>query len=285
MSVEIVRPNVVLLKSPKDDAKRWSAKAAKFCTSADEISAILSDDTTDEKVLKNVLNYGHLSVTEFDGWIFGIENVSRTLTHQLVRKRLASYAQESMRYASQGGTYKIIIPKSLEGKTGQVHIPFSLLPERVVELIEHNGGNPIQNAMRVMKIIPLDLSLKDLADISHQWYKRIQDQGIPNEDARFGLLEASKTKIMVAMNSHALLDWFGERTCSCAQWEIRNVAKKMLKKAKLADPVGMESAGPKCHRTQFCTESLNKWKTCQYSTHISEVKHLIRHGAAIKGEG
>jgi thymidylate synthase (FAD) len=260
MSVKVVSPNVVLLKSPKDDAKRWSAKAAKFCTSANEIDAILCDDTTDEKVLRNVLNYGHLSVTEFDGWIFGIENVSRTLTHQLVRKRLASYAQESMRYTSQGGEYKIILPKSLMDKTAEVSLP-----------VIYSAGETIE----------MSLSLIELAGICHQWYESMLAQGVPNEDARFGLLEASKTKIMVYMNTHGLLDFFGERTCRCSQWEIRGIAIDMLRQALEADPIGMKNAGPKCMRLNFCNESLEKWKTCRYSTHISEVQHLIKHNGKI----
>lgn len=273
-NIQIVTANVVLLKSPKDDVKRWSAKAAKFCTSPDEISAIIANDENDEKILRNVLGYGHMSVTEFDTWIFGIENVSRTLTHQLVRKRIASYAQESMRYTSQGGTYKIIVPKSLEGKTAEISIPAALLPSSVVQVLNRPNGDDL-------KSIQVELSLEDLASISHDWYEGMQAQGVPNEDARFGLLEASKTKIMVCMNTHAFLDWLGERACNCAQWEIQNVAKQMLKQAKEADPISMENAGPKCHRTQFCTEAKSKWSKCQYSTHISEVQHLIRHGKRV----
>jgi thymidylate synthase (FAD) len=86
---------------------------------------------------------------------------------------------------------------------------------------------------------------------------------------------------MVAMNSHGLLDFFGERTCRCAQWEIRGVATDMLHQAQEADPIGMENAGPKCHKTQFCTESRKKWLTCQYSTHIDDVKHLIKRNGKI----
>jgi thymidylate synthase (FAD) len=277
MSVEVVVPNVVLLRGPGDDAKRYSAKAAKFCTSAELIEVIMADDETDEKVLKNVLSYGHFSVTEFDGWIFGIEGVSRTLTHQLVRKRLASYAQESMRYTSQGGTYNIVVPKTLAGKFGKVFIPFSLLPLGIKTWIKDNGAGLDYSE----ESLGIELSLSELADISHQWYESMQAQGVPNEDARFGLLEASKTKIMVAMNTHGLLDFFCERTCRCAQWEIRGVATEMLRLAKSVDSIGMENAGPKCHRTQFCIEPKKKWFNCQYSTHISEVQHLIKRNGKI----
>jgi thymidylate synthase (FAD) len=262
MSVQVVEPKVILIAKPSTfEGTRLSGIAAKTCTSAETFGEILDTNDTYEGVLKNVLAYGHYSVTEFDFWVFGIENVSRTLTHQLVRKRLANYAQESMRYTSQSGVYKVIVPKTLQGKTATVTIP----------------------GVKVDSLHPLhvDLSLEDLAAISHEWYEGMQDQGVPNEDARFGLLEASKTKILVGMNTHGLLDFFGERTCRCAQWEIRGVATTMLRLALENDPVGMAGAGPKCHKTQFCIESKKKWDTCRYSTHISEVQHLIKRNGKI----
>jgi thymidylate synthase (FAD) len=258
MSVQVVEPNVILIARPQTfEGTRLSGIAAKCCTSAESFGEILDTNDTYEGVLKNVLAYGHLSVTEFDFWVFGIENVSRTLTHQLVRKRLANYAQESMRYTSQGGDYKVIVPKSLEGKA---------YPVDYVGEDGRTKGN---------------LSLTDLAEIVHIWYEEAQKDGVPNEDARFGLLEASKTKILVGMNTHGLLDFFGERTCRCAQWEIRGVATTMLRLALEADPVGMAGAGPKCHKSQFCVESKKKWETCRYSTHISEVAHLIKRNGSI----
>lgn len=264
MSVEIVEPKVVLLKSPVEDEERWSAKAARFCTSPDTIETIMDNNTNDEKVLKNVLDYGHLSVTEFDNWIFGIENVSRTLTHQLVRKRIASYAQESMRYTSQGGTYKIIEPESLKGKTATITVPRHLLNDDSLLSVDVDIEN-----------LSFDLSLEDLAAISHDWYTKMQEQSVPNEDARFGLLEASKTKIMVGMNSHALLDFFCERTCTCAQWEIRGVAQEMLRLAKEADPLGMKNAGPKCNRSSYCYESKTKWEKCKRVANIHDVRNMV----------
>jgi thymidylate synthase (FAD) len=248
MSIEVVESNVVLLAAPSTlDGKRLSGIAAKFCTSADTIAEILDADDTYESCLKRVTGYGHLSVTEMDWWCFGIENVSRTLTHQLVRKRLASYAQESMRYASQGGTYKIIVPDSLKGK----RYPVRLFDDPNSELVY--------------------LSLEDLAAVAHEWYEAAQEDGVPNEDARFGLLEASKTKIFVGMNSHALLDFFNERTCTTAQWEIRNVAQKMMAIAKDLDPTVFANAGPKCVRAGHCVEVKAKWENCRRFPHKSDL--------------
>jgi thymidylate synthase (FAD) len=274
MSVEIVKPKVILIAKPATfDGTRLSGIAAKTCTTAETFAEILDTNDNYEGVLKRVLGYGHLSVTEFDNWVFGIENVSRTLTHQLVRKRLASYAQESMRYTSQGGTYKIIEPASLEGKSAIVKFDINKLPEYITRFIPKDNLEAINH-------VEIELSLEELASISHEWYEGMQEQGVPNEDARFGLLEASKTKILVGMNTHALLDFFCERTCTCAQWEIRGVAQAMLRLAKEADPVGMATAGPKCTRTYFCHEAMSKWETCKRVTHIDTVKQMVENSAS-----
>ena len=251
MSVKVVKPNVVLVASPRSfQGTRISGIAAKTCTSAESFAEILDTHETYKDVLKRVINYGHLSVTEFDQWIFGIEGVSRTFTHQLVRKRVGvAYAQESMRYASQGGAYQIIVPSSLEGKSYPVSLFDDPNPEQVY------------------------LSLEGLAEVVHQWYEEAQKDGVPNEDARFGLLEASKTKILVGMNSHALLDWFKERCCSTAQWEIRAVANMMLKRAQEVDPTVFASAGPKCCYTGVCNEPKSKWENCKRVPHNSKVKN------------
>jgi thymidylate synthase (FAD) len=245
MSIEIVKANVVPIVTPSTFKNmRVSGIAAKTCTSADSFAEILDADTDYLDVLKRVINYGHLSVTEFDTWVFGVENVSRTMTHQLVRKRIGvAYGQESMRYASQAGVYKIIVPDTLKDKRYDIDLP-------------NLGGK-------------INLSLEDLATISHNWYEAAQVEGVPNEDARFGLLEASKTKILVGMNTHALLDFFKERTCNTAQWEIRDVAKKMLMICKEYDPEVFEGAGPKCNYTNVCNEPKVKWKTCQRVPHKS----------------
>ena len=114
------------------------------------------------------------------------------------------------------------------------------------------------------------LSLKDLADISNQFYEGLQQQGVPNEDARFGLLEASNSKILIAMNAHALLDFFSDRVCSCAQWEIRHMAREMMRLAKEDNPQLFAKAGPKCDRSGFCHEQEAKWEQCKRNPHVSQ---------------
>jgi flavin-dependent thymidylate synthase len=95
--------NVILL-SHTPDPEKVVASAAKLCYSASDIQA-LTEKQTPEKVkafLERLSNYGHMSPVEHISFTFGIEGVSRSLTHQLVRHRLASYSQKSQRYVTEG---------------------------------------------------------------------------------------------------------------------------------------------------------------------------------------
>ncbi|MBU2562894.1 MAG: FAD-dependent thymidylate synthase, partial [Actinobacteria bacterium] len=74
------------------------------------------------------------------------------------------------------------------------------------------------------------------------------DSGVEAEDARYILPNASETKIIVTMDGRELLHFFTVRCCNRAQWEIRELAKEMLKLVRKVAPVVFEEAGPNCLR-------------------------------------
>ena len=54
-----------------------------------------SEPSNEGKIMTHCIKSGHHSVTEFCEFTFHISGVSRALSHQLVRHRMASYAQRS----------------------------------------------------------------------------------------------------------------------------------------------------------------------------------------------
>jgi len=71
------------------------ASAAKLCYSAvgiDEIQQGLNEEKIN-KFLNTLMSYGHESPIEHVSFTFAVEGVSRSLTHQLVRHRIASYSK------------------------------------------------------------------------------------------------------------------------------------------------------------------------------------------------
>jgi thymidylate synthase (FAD) len=79
-------------------------------------------------------------------------------------------------------------------------------------------------------------------------YEEMVKSGIPAEDARFVLPNATETKILVTMNARELHHFFALRLCRRAQWEIREMARRMLVLAANAAPLLFDTAGPGCVR-------------------------------------
>ena len=66
------------------------------------------------------------------------------------------------------------------------------------------------------------------------------------EDARFVLPNACTTKMICTMNARELRSFFAHRCCSRAQWEIRDLANKMLCEVLAVAPDLFKKAGPGC---------------------------------------
>ena len=177
-------------------------------------------EPTGGKIMKSCYKSGHHSVLEFADFTFHIEGVSRALTHQLVRHRLASYAQRSQRYCDEDG-FKYVIPTKIQ-------------------------NNPTALAFYEDAINKIRLS-----------YASLQEFGIPNEDARYLLPNACETAIEVKMNFRSLIHFMNERLCSRAQWEIRQMALLMKKAVEEQYPELAKYLVPKCEIHEdmpFCTE-------------------------------
>ena len=216
------------------DAELLCGAAALTSTRSGSPSEILEkmDSETAKRVIKRVAGYGHISVIEHASFTFSIEGVSRVMTHQLVRHRIASYTQQSQRYVTYDALEKYVVPPNITNNT---------------------------EAKKVFE--------ETLQGISEA-YQKLLNMGIPKEDARFILPNAAKTNIIVTMNARELRHFFNLRCCARAQWEIREVATEMLKQAKKVAPALFENAGPSCIELGYCSEGKMKPPECN----IEEIK-------------
>jgi len=222
-------PGVQLVEYTRD-AEKLVIAAAKLCYASDSSSIFEHDNSGGEAFLGRIRAMGHLSPFEHASYTFLIEGVSRALTHQLVRHRIASYSQRSQRYVSHD-EFEYITPPSLEGK--------------VVET--ENGAVDAVACYREF--------MEHAADVYRKLRNALGESGeSANQDARYVLPNAAETKIMVTMNARGLFNFFGERLCSRAQWEIRQVADEMLRLAREVSPVIFRDIGPKCVQTGSCPE-------------------------------
>lgn len=191
------------------------AVAARICyapVGAAELMEGMSDGQL-QKVLRTIMNSGHYSALEHATYTFAIDGVSRAMTHQLVRHRLASYNQQSQRYVDYATNPTFIVPPSvLAGGSGKVGL------------------------------------FLDSCNRAFASYRDAIDSGIPAEDARYLLPNAMETKIVVSMNVRELLHFFELRCCQRAQWEIRGAADWMLELAEPTAPYIFQDAGASCRR-------------------------------------
>lgn len=201
------------------DPERAIATAARLCYSpvgASELMETMPEDRV-RSVLATIMESGHFSTLEHASYTFAVDGVSRALTHQLVRHRLASFNQQSQRYVKFDGGFPYVKPPSIAGNA--------------------EADKAFENAMAV----------------ASDAYQKLVDLGIPKEDARFVLPNAAETKIVITMNVRELLHFFNVRCCKRAQWEIRELALSMLELVRPTAPFIFEGAGAPCV-SGSCTE-------------------------------
>lgn len=131
---------------------------------------------------------GHETPVEHASASFFISGISRACSHQLVRHRLASFSQRSQRYCTEDD-WSPVAPTSL---------------------------NDSMQVNRRLFLQTID-KIKEAYDI-------LRDSGVPDEDARFVLPNATPTELIMTANFREWLHVIRLRGTEHAQWEIREVA-------------------------------------------------------------
>lgn len=194
------------------DPQRAIATAARLCYApigASELMETMSEERV-ASVLATIMKGGHFSTLEHASYTFAIDGVSRALTHQLVRHRVASFNQQSQRYVKFDDGLEVIKPESVKG-SAEIEAVF-------------------------------DEAIK----ASIEAYGKLLEAGVPAEDARYLLPNAAETKIVVTMNVRELLHFFTVRCCKRAQWEIHDLADRMLELVRPSAPYVFLDAGAPC---------------------------------------
>lgn len=256
------------------------ASAAKLCYSLVGIDEILEKQNEEDvaNFTEKLNSFNHLSPFEHASFTFAVEGVSRTLTHQLVRHRIASYSQQSQRYVREN-QFEYIVPPAIEQneKAKKIFIKHMETSQKayddiIIELMfENMKKNDKYNewCKKVAEDAKIDdgdgnwcinIAYKDMHEekdssvlLSYfnifkgnfpNEYSKIEKKAI--EDARYVFPNATETKIVVTMNARSLMHFFETRCCNRAQWEIRELADKMLAEAIKVAPAIFSHSGAPC---------------------------------------
>lgn len=227
----------VTLITHTPEPEKVIASAAKLCYSSSDIETLMNGLTPEkiESFIKMLAELGHQSPLEHCSFTFGIEGVSRSLSHQLVRHRIASYSQKSQRYVTEG-KFEYIIPPAIAS------IPTA--KELYIKTME-TDQIAYDNLVDMLTKKHLDGMISQ--EIDEKKVKQTAEKKAI-EDARFVLPNACETKIITTMNIRSLLHFFDERCCNRAQWEIRQMADMMLDICKKVAPNIFAKAGASCVR-------------------------------------
>ena len=213
----------VRLISKPENMLKTIYTACRTCYSADSPLNIYDCDSAqdEEKMLKlisRVVSSGHYSTIEHIQVSFAISNISRACSHQLVRHRHMSFSQKSQRYVKEKGQFDYLIPPTI--------------------LRNEELKTKFDNFM---------------VEIS-KFYCELTEAGIPAEDARAVLPNATSTSMVASLNLREMIHLANLRLCTRAQYEIRTLVRKMCEALLAEEPWLKPYLVPKCERLGFCDE-------------------------------
>ncbi len=211
------------------------AAAAKLCYSPAEIGTVMDnlDEEKAAKFLDMLASLGHESPIEHASFTFGIEGVSRSLLAQITRHRIASFSVQSQRYVREDH-FDFVTPPEISADAEAAE-EFRLAMEEAEAHYQKLAA--ILKKNHAARLTAQGMEEKEAL-------KKAEKSAI--EDARFVLPNACDTKMIMTMNARSLRNFFRERCCSRAQWEIRAVAKEMLRQVRQVAPHLFAQSGPPC---------------------------------------
>ena len=143
------------------------------------------------KFIRNIVSNGHTSVIEHASATFEFSGISRAMSHQLVRHRIASFTQSSQRYIDQTG-FDGVVPPSISGNE------------------------------------KAELAFKEAKKRANEDYKTLREMGIPKEDARYVLPNMCETTVVMSADFQEWRHVIELRCDKHAQWEIRDCMMVVL---------------------------------------------------------
>lgn len=225
----------VKLLAHTPEPEKVISMAAKLCYSqvgVDEIEQNLTPESIN-KFLNMLVSIGHESPIEHVTFTFGIEGISRSCSHQIVRHRIASFSQQSQRYVKLD-QFEYIIPPEIEKN------------EEAKKIFIESMNKCQEDYDKLVEIL-FKKHYQDLLDkgVSEKKAKS-QAEKKSIEDARYVFPNACETKMVFTINARSLYNFFHHRCCERAQWEIRELATQMLKLVREVAPTLFNNVGPNC---------------------------------------
>ena len=178
--------------------------------------------TEADRLFRHITRSGHTSTLEHISFTFAIEGVSRALLAQLTRHRVGfSFSVQSQRYVRLGsgdrsGGASFVVPDTVKNSEKMAWIAAGTefdRPGTAEELFE------------------------EFTDIAQDYYDKLRGLGIPAEDARAVLPNATACNLVMTSNLTALLGFYRKRKPgNGAQAEIAQLAEAIKNEVINVEP-------------------------------------------------
>lgn len=186
----------------------------------------MTDDSWKRLLRAIVLEKGDWSVVEHS-IASVIMRLSRGITHELVRHRIASYTQESTRFVNYG-------KKDQAGNLVRPHMEF-ILP---LEYTRQEGEAWTQNQVDAL------LDFEEGCKTEEARYHRQLGRGVKPQVARDGLPHALASTIAITMNLRSWRQIFMMRSTKETHEDFRRVLDQVLEDFKTRIPILYEDIEP-----------------------------------------
>ena len=199
--------------------------AGRTCYKSEE--RITPDGESAKRFVKMIIDNGHEAMLEHSS--LSVRFIcSRGVSHEIVRHRLFSFAQESTRYCNYskgkfGGECTFIVPPDIS----EFEQSLIMNPEELFNNTEYNNG----------EWITLQRWFLAMEQAENAYLSLLEDGGWSPQEARDVLPNALKTEIVVTGNYREWRHFFKLRTDAAAHPHIRLLAKDLLEDVKYRIPV------------------------------------------------
>lgn len=177
--------------------------------------------TEADRLVRMIQSSKHTSVYEHLSYTFAVEGVSRALLSQLTRHRVgSSFSVQSQRYVKFGsddrsGGFDYVVPTTVDD-------------DKLLRLSEEGE--------KYHAVTPIGLFYEAMEQAQRS-YDLLRKAGVPAEDARAVLPNATACNLVLTVNLRALLDFYAKRKAGRgAQSEIAGLAEDLRKAVEAVEP-------------------------------------------------
>ena len=178
---------------------------------------ITEDGESAKKFVKMLIDRGHEAMIEHSSLSVKFV-VDRGVSHELVRHRIASFAQESTRYVNY----------SLDKFGNEINV------------IDINNGIKLDNKMKNMDADTISAIIDEWTlamEDAERHYMKMMELGATPQIARSVLPNSTKTEITISANYREWRNFFKLRVHSTAHPQMREITIPLLKELKTRLPI------------------------------------------------